>query len=221
MLERIWRAATAANGFDAVVILTDHDRVARACSQWGADCRMTPEHFASGTDRVAYAVSQWFGDTDIVLNLQADEPLVQPWLLESLLQALATHPWADVATPIAPIHAATDVLNPTVCKVVCRTDGTALLFSRAPIPYDRRHQVGALEHYHKHIGIYAYRRQALELFASLPPDPIEQLESLEQLRLLRAGAQFICVPTDAELIAVDTPEDAERVRAYLRGHAML
>ncbi|GIV54780.1 MAG: 3-deoxy-manno-octulosonate cytidylyltransferase [Candidatus Kapaibacterium sp.] len=221
MLERVWRAATAANGFDAVVILTDDERIATACMQWGADCRMTPASLPSGTDRVAYAVSRWFRDVEIVLNLQADEPLVPSQLLESLLDALTNHPFADVATPIASVASIEEVRSPTVCKVLCRHDGTALLFSRAPIPFDRRHGIGALEHYRKHIGIYAYRRGALEQFAELPPDPIEVLESLEQLRLLRAGATFLCVPTDAELIAVDTPADADRVRAYLRRQAML
>jgi 3-deoxy-manno-octulosonate cytidylyltransferase (CMP-KDO synthetase) len=221
MLERVWRAATAARGFDAVVVLTDDERIAAACSLWGADVRMTPAELPSGTDRVAYAVARWFSNVDIVLNLQADEPLVPPSLLESLLDALRTNPAADVATPIRPVTSVAEVESPTVCKVVCRRDGTALLFSRAPIPYDRRHSIGPLGAYYKHIGIYAYRRTALERFAALPPDPIEQMESLEQLRLLRDGATIICVPTDAELIAVDTPEDAERVRAYLRRQAML
>lgn len=221
MLERVWRAAIAAKGFDAVVVLTDDDRIAQECARIGAQWCMTPSALPSGTDRIAYAVRQWFHDAEIIVNLQADEPLVPPRLLEQLRSALEHMPHADVATPIAPLESADEVRNPMVCKVVCRTDGTALLFSRAPIPYDRDRGVGELSLYYRHIGIYAYRRAALLRFAELPPHPIERAESLEQLRLLLDGATFVCVPTQATLLAVDTPADAERVRAVLRGQAML
>ncbi|MCX8050429.1 MAG: 3-deoxy-manno-octulosonate cytidylyltransferase [Chlorobi bacterium] len=221
MLERVWRAARSASGFDAVVVLTDDERIADECERLGAEWRMTPTDIPSGTDRIAYAVERWFTDADIIVNLQADEPLVPPSLLESLRDALQRNPSADVATPVAPITTDEEVRSPTVCKVVCRADGTALLFSRAPIPFDRRRGIGELTLYRKHIGIYAYRRAALLRFAELQPHPIERAESLEQLRLLLDGAVFFCIETDAELIAVDTPADAERVRRYLRRQAML
>lgn len=221
MLERVWRAACRANGFDDVVVLTDDERIAHECQRIGATFYMTPSELPSGTDRSAYAVLRWYADVDIIVNLQADEPLVPPGLLEQLRSVLEQNPSADVATPIAPISAEEEVHNPTVCKVVCRDDSTALLFSRAPIPFHRDRRIGELRLYRKHIGLYAYRRAALLRFAALPPHPIERAESLEQLRLLLDGATFLCVETNAELIAVDTPDDAERVRRYLRCQAML
>lgn len=221
MLERVWQAARRATGFDEVVVLTDDERIARECERIGAAFAMTPSELPSGTDRSAYAVMRWYGDADIIVSLQADEPLVPAILLEQLRSALEQNPSADVATPIAPITSEEEVKNPTVCKVVCRNDGTALLFSRAPIPYHRDRRIGEPRLYRRHIGIYAYRRAALLRFAALPPHPIEQAESLEQLRLLLDGATFLCVETEAELIAVDTPADADRVRQYLRHQAML
>ncbi|GIV49661.1 MAG: 3-deoxy-manno-octulosonate cytidylyltransferase [Candidatus Kapaibacterium sp.] len=222
MLERVWRAATEAEGFDAVVVLTDDERVGRECQRLGCRWHMTPAALPSGTDRIAYAVERWYSDAEIIVNLQADEPLVPPALLSDLRGALERNEHADVATPITAIAHQEEVTSPTTCKVICRNDGTALYFSRAPIPADRKRGVGELGLYWKHIGIYAYRRRALERFAHLPPHPIECAESLEQLRLLLDGAVFLCVPTDAVLVAVDTPADAERVRAYLRARqAML
>lgn len=215
MLERVWRAAKQARTFEQVVVLTDHERVVNECRRIGAECMITPSELASGTDRIVYAVRRWFHDAEIVVNLQADEPLVPAALLEQLCTALEQSPQADVATPIARIRSVEEVRSPTVCKVVCRHDGTALLFSRSVIPCDRERGVGPLELYWKHIGIYAYRRGALERFAELEPHPIERAESLEQLRLLIDGATYLCVPTGAELVAVDTPEDAERVRELL------
>ncbi|MCX7929508.1 MAG: 3-deoxy-manno-octulosonate cytidylyltransferase [Chlorobi bacterium] len=221
MLERVWRTACATQGFNAVVVLTDDERIARECKRLGADVRMTPTELASGTDRIAYAVKRWYPDVEIIVNLQADEPLIPASLLESLRLALEQNPSADVATPVAPITDADEVSSLSVCKVVCRDDRVALLFSRAPIPSDRSHGIGELSLYRKHIGIYAYRRSALLRFASLPPHPIERAESLEQLRLLLNGATFLCIETDTVPIAVDTPADAERVRAVLRSQAML
>lgn len=221
MLERVWRAASKAEGFDAVVVLTDDERISQECERLGCRWHMTPTELPSGTDRIAYAVERWYSDVEIIVNLQADEPLVPPTLLSDLHRALKDNRHADVATPVTTIIHPEEVTSPTVCKVVCRTDGTALYFSRAPIPADRQSGVAELRLYRKHIGMYAYRRSALQRFSLLPPHPIERAESLEQLRLLLDGAVILCLPTDAVLVAVDTPADAERVRAYLRAQAML
>jgi len=221
MLERVWRAAVSAKGFDGVIVLTDDERIGRECERLGCTWHWTPGDLPSGTDRIAYAIVRWYPEAEFIVNLQADEPLAPGALLSRLREALEQNLDADVATPVAPITDVEDVGNPSVCKVVCRDDGTALYFSRAPIPYSREHGIGELGLYRKHIGIYAYRRRALERFARLSPHPLERAESLEQLRLLLDGAMMVCIPTDAQLIAVDTPADAERVRSYLRRQMML
>ncbi len=221
MLERVWRATTDAQTIDQVYVSTDDERIARECDRIGALCIMTSADLLSGTDRVAAAAAALsINSADkeaIVLNVQGDEPLLQPALLDSLVSALQSSPH-DVATPIRRIESEQDLDNPTVCKVTLRSDSTALYFSRSVIPHVRGVQ-GAdrlnATTFWKHIGIYAYKAAALERFIALPPAALELAESLEQLRLLSDGARYLCVPTTHDLVAIDTPADAERVRAIL------
>lgn len=217
MLERVWLAAQEARRIDAVAIATDDERIAAECKRIGAECVMTSSDLLSGTDRVAQAMQLSYPNAEIVLNVQGDEPLLRGELLDALVEALQNSD-ADVATPIKRITTEGELDNPTVCKVTLRNDNTALYFSRSTIPHLR----GVAEQerlekaiFWKHIGIYAYRRAALERFITLPPHALELAESLEQLRLLADGAPYLCVESNMNLVAIDTPEDAERVRELL------
>ncbi len=218
MLERVWRAASTARSIHEVYVCTDDERIVAECQRIGARCIMTSPDLPSGTDRVAAAASQLETVADIVLNVQGDEPLLQSSLLDSLVEALRSSD-ADVATPIHRINSEEELDNPTICKVALRSDYTALYFSRSVIPHTRdvygTARLSAFE-YWKHIGIYAYRANALQRFVNLTQHPLECAESLEQLRLLADGARYLCVPTTHHLVAVDTPADAERVRALLQ-----
>lgn len=220
MIERVWRAAASCEQLDRVLIATDDDRIAAEAVRIGAEAVMTDPELPSGTDRCYAAVRTMERRPDIVVNIQGDEPLLQPHVLTDLIRGLEGSP-ADVATPVTRISRPHDLTDPNVVKVAATAHGRALYFSRSAIPYMR----GAEVHewldrgpYWKHIGIYAYRYAALERHVSLAPTTIEQWESLEQLRLLSDGACFQCVETTAPFISVDTPEDADRVRAFLRVH---
>ncbi len=217
MIERVWRAASSATRIDRVVVATDDERIADHCRNFGAEVVMTSSELLSGTDRVAQAAQVLGSDADIILNVQGDEPLLKAGVLDALVDALRASN-ADVATPITRISSTADLINPTVCKVTLRSDNTALYFSRSAIPFVRSHPVEQwLEQavMWKHIGLYAYRAASLQRFIQLPPAALELHESLEQLRLLCDGARYLCVEVADELVAIDTPEDAERVRQIL------
>lgn len=182
---------------------------------------MTSPGLASGTDRL-FAVAQEV-EADIYVNIQGDEPLLQPVHIEALLAPFA-RPEVDVTTLKVPCSAA-DIVNPNAVKVVTAYDGRALYFSRAAIPFtrdrgsdsDRKNASEAI--YWKHLGLYAYRRAALARFAALAPSPLECIEKLEQLRLLENGIALYVAEAGDDTIGVDTEEDLQRVEAILRGRA--
>lgn len=217
MIERVWRAASSVQAFDRVIIATDSEHIVAEAQRFKADVVLTSPDEPSGTDR-CYAAVRSLGITpDIVVNIQGDEPLLQPTVLLQCIDALQ-QTTADVATPVVRI-ASDDVLrDPNVVKAVRAHDGRALYFSRSPIPYlrDAAGSWSDTVDYWQHVGLYAYRMHALTRHVMLAPSPLERAESLEQLRLLEDGATFTCVETQHRSIAVDTPEDAERVRALLR-----
>jgi 3-deoxy-manno-octulosonate cytidylyltransferase (CMP-KDO synthetase) len=219
MIERVWRAASSCAELDHVLIATDDDRVAAEARRIGAEVVMTDPSLPSGTDRCYAAITSLSTAPEIVINIQGDEPLLQGAVLSDLVHALSVGT-ADVATPVSRIHEPHDLVDPNIVKVVATPSRRAIYFSRSPVPHVRSVDAARwLEHttYWKHIGIYAYRTEALARHVALPTTELERLESLEQLRLLADGVHFECVPTDAPFISVDTPEDAERVRRFLAG----
>lgn len=220
MLRRVIEAALQAKTLDRVLVATDDDRIAREAENAGAIVVMPTGEFASGTDRIAAAIA---GEAaNIVVNIQGDEPLLPPALIDNLVrELLATK--ADVVTPVAQITMVEDIDNPSVVKAVVAANGRALYFSRSAVPHFRGVERGKWieqRRMFKHIGIYAYRRAALERFVVLAPSPLEEAEQLEQLRLLEDGAYYHCIITDATLIAIDTPADAEAVREVLKGYEL-
>ena len=213
-------AAQRAKSLDAVLVATDDARISEAVEKHGGRAVMTPSDLPSGTDRIACAAREFLGgefaDDDILVNIQGDEPLVDPDLIDSLVERLKSDGRWDMATAVSPIHAAADFAAKTVVKVVLDRDDGALYFSRAPIPCDRDHEPDfSTGLFVRHLGIYAYRGAFLRRYVAEPPCALEKTEKLEQLRALWMGAKIAVVRTEDEGVGVDTPEDAARVEKLL------
>jgi 3-deoxy-manno-octulosonate cytidylyltransferase (CMP-KDO synthetase) len=199
------------------VVATDGDAVAEALRPLGVPVVLTRADHASGTDRAAEVARG--SDAEIVINVQGDEPLIDPGTIDATLRPLIADPSVPMATARRRITDPERIGNPNVVKVVCDPNGRALYFSRSPIPYirDAADRGAASQCYWQHIGLYAYRRDFLLGYAGMASTPLERLEKLEQLRVLENGYPIAVVETDYESIGVDTPEDLERVLAHLRG----
>ena len=209
MIEWVWRAAAESGGMDAVVVATDSDEVAEACRAQGIEVVMTSPECASGSDRV-YEVSRTL-EAEIYVNIQGDEPLLTPGHFAPLL-GLFARAEVQVTTVAVPCPSG-DVANPNAVKVVTAADGRALYFSRSTIPFDR--DAVGFGGYRKHLGLYAYRKAALERFAALAPSTLEQTERLEQLRMLENGMAIYVGQVEGDTIGVDTEEDLRKVEAIL------
>ncbi len=210
-------AVKKAKSLDDVLVATDDDRIVAAVEAHGGKAVMTPSELPSGTDRIACAAGD-FADDDILVNIQGDEPLIDPALIDALVARLKepNSRW-DMATAVTPIKTASDFAAKTVVKVVLDRDDGALYFSRAPIPCDRDHEPDISSGlYVRHLGIYAYRGGFLRKYIAQKPCALEQTEKLEQLRALWMGAKIAVIRTDDEGVGVDTPEDAVRVAAILK-----
>jgi 3-deoxy-manno-octulosonate cytidylyltransferase (CMP-KDO synthetase) len=210
MIEWVWRAAASCGLMDPVLVATDAEEVAAACRLRGIPVAMTSPACASGSDRV-FEVARTV-PADIYVNIQGDEPTLTAGFFPPLLR-LFDRPEVQVAT-LAVLCPQAEILNPNAVKVVTALDGRALYFSRSPIPFDR--DKTGFSGYRKHLGIYAYRREALQRFASLPPGRLEQLERLEQLRLLENGIDIYVAEAPADTIGVDTGDDLARAEAVLQ-----
>jgi 3-deoxy-manno-octulosonate cytidylyltransferase (CMP-KDO synthetase) len=215
MVQHVWERAKACRSLSDVIIACDEPQVLEHCRSFGAKTILTDKNHASGSDRVAEAIRDV--ETDVVVNIQADEPLIDPKLIDALVDALAVDKDSVVATPIKRINNEAEYQDPNVVKVVADKDGHALYFSRAPIPLKRDDKAVDLSRYFKHLGIYAFRRDFLFVFCRLPKSFLEQEEKLEQLRILEAGFKIKCVVTTSDSIAVDTQADVVRVVDFLKG----
>ena len=214
MIEWVWRAVAASGRMDPVLVATDAEEVAAVCRLRGLPVVMTSAECASGSDRVREVARTL--NADIYVNIQGDEPTLTGAFFPPLL-ALFDRPEVQVAT-LAVHCPEDDIANPTAVKVVTGLDGRALYFSRSAIPYDR--DSTRFAGYRKHLGIYAYRKAALERFGSLPQGRLEQLERLEQLRLLENGIDIYVADAPADTIGVDTEEDLARAEAILKSRGL-
>ncbi len=220
MLAWVHQAASRAGVFDRLIVATDAQEVADLCQAQGWECRMTSSDLASGTDRVHAVAQQLARDdnrdqsNDIFVNIQGDEPLLQPEHFRSLLLPFQRAE-VDVSTLRTPCPAQ-EIGNPNVVKVVVDHAGRALYFSRATIPFNRDGSSGASIPYWKHLGLYAYRRSILDRFPLLPASLLEATERLEQLRLLENGIAIHVEPVNHDTIGVDTEADLEAAAAVLR-----
>ena len=209
-------AVKKAKTLDDVIVATDDDRIVAAVEAHGGRAVMTPSELPSGTDRIACAAGD-FADDDILVNIQGDEPLISPDLIDALVGRMKEGAKWDMATAVTPIKSLDDLNAKTVVKVVLDHDDGALYFSRAPIPCDRDHVPDiASGLWVRHLGIYAYRGAFLKKYISEPPCDLEKTEKLEQLRALWMGAKIAVIRTDDVGVGVDTPEDAVRIEAILR-----
>jgi 3-deoxy-manno-octulosonate cytidylyltransferase (CMP-KDO synthetase) len=212
MVQHVYERAARARLPERVMVATDDERVAAAVRAFGGEAVMTSRDHRSGTDRLAEAARGL--DAAIVVNVQGDEPLLDPSAIDAAVEALVADPDLPISTLSVPVESLEEMSSPDVVKVVVDGAGHALYFSRSPIPYRRQGTPGGA----KHVGLYAYRKEALARFAALPPSPLEEAEGLEQLRALHHGMRIrvIALPGESGM-AVDTPGDLERVRARLLG----
>ncbi len=217
MVAHVWERAQQ-SGAERVVIATDDQRIEQAVHELGGEVCMTRPDHASGTDRLAEVATQLqLGDEEIVVNLQGDEPQMPAALVRQVAADMDAHPDAAVTTLYQPITDPSDIFNPNAVKVVVDEQGYALYFSRAPIPWNRdtfqNPSTAKPTMHHRHIGLYAYRAGFLQRYTSWPPSPIEQLESLEQLRVLWKGEKIHLTEAEEDPgHGIDTVADLDRIR---------
>jgi len=215
MVQWVYEAAGRVAAVDRVVVATDDRRIADAVVGFGGEAVMTAADHPSGTDRVAEAARQIGGE--IVVNVQGDEPLIDPQVVAAAIEPLQVDSAVVMASLCTRIRDAADWRDPNVVKVVCARNGDALYFSRAAIPHPREGgEPGGLPLF-KHLGLYVYRHDFLQQLTRLPPSPLEEIERLEQLRVLEAGYRIRMVETAEDSIGVDTQSDLDRVRALVVG----
>ena len=208
MIEHVYRRAADARSVSSIIVATDDERIASAVRAFGGDVRMTSPAHQSGTDRIAEVARSLA--CDLIVNVQGDEPLLQPAMIDEAVSAFDGNPSLAMATLRRRIEDPAELQNPNVTKVVVDRDDYALYFSRAPIPHVR---LGAKPaEAWRHVGLYVYRRDCLLRLASLPATALEQSEALEQLRALEHGIRIKALETQYDSVGVDTPDDLERVR---------
>jgi 3-deoxy-manno-octulosonate cytidylyltransferase (CMP-KDO synthetase) len=224
MIMHVVERASHARLVSRVIVATDDERIVNAVQDHGAEARLTSPDLTSGTDRVAEVAASL--DSEFIVNVQGDEPLIEPSTIDAAIAPLIEDSEIQISTTSEPVTEIEDVFNPGVVKVVADTRGFALYFSRSPIPYVRpeggmtleealRANPALLSNYRKHSGLYAYRAGFLQEFARLKPSPLERLEALEQLRALENGYHIRVVNVEHRTIGVDTMEDYERVKRLI------
>ncbi|MBN1184889.1 MAG: 3-deoxy-manno-octulosonate cytidylyltransferase [Bacteroidales bacterium] len=216
MIQRVYEQAS--KQLEHVIVATDDDRIERAVKAFGGRVAMTSEHHRSGTDRCAEVLSilekEGTNVPDVVINIQGDEPFIQPGQIAKLMECFTT-PDTEIATLVKPIHENEDIFNPNKPKVILNCNSEAIYFSRSPIPYVRNFKSEEWEKKHtfyKHIGMYAYRSDILKKLTKLAPSVLEVAESLEQLRWVENGYKIRVSITNEETIGIDTPEDLEEIK---------
>jgi 3-deoxy-manno-octulosonate cytidylyltransferase (CMP-KDO synthetase) len=228
MIMHVVERASRARLVGRVIVATDDQRIADAVHNQGGEARLTSPLAASGTDRVAEIAATL--DAELIVNVQGDEPLIEPSTIDAAIEPLIEDPELQMSTTSEPIVSVDDVFNTSVVKVITDSRGFALYFSRSPIPYIRpverlaleaslRRDPALLSNYRKHSGLYAYRRSFLQQFAGMEPSPLEKLEALEQLRALENGIKIRVVRVAHRSIGVDTEQDYERVKRMIEENA--
>jgi 3-deoxy-manno-octulosonate cytidylyltransferase (CMP-KDO synthetase) len=217
MIERVWERVRQARKISRIIIATEDERIQRAVSAFGGEALRTRAEHRSGTERVAEVAAGAAGQgEEIFVNVQGDEPMVEPGAIDAAVEAIEKDPGVTVTTLAVPIVRPADIMDPNIVKVVLDFDGNALYFSRAPIPWVR--DAGAPVHVQhlKHLGLYAFRREALLDFPTLPVGDLERVEQLEQLRWIENGYKIRVSETAHDSVSVDVPEDVARVEQLLR-----
>jgi 3-deoxy-manno-octulosonate cytidylyltransferase (CMP-KDO synthetase) len=213
LLQWTWEAARASHVLDKLIIACDHPEIEKTAKEFGAYVVMTSSSHSSGTDRIAEAVRDI--DAKIVINIQADEPLLHPSVIDRLAEEMLSGPNLVMATVKIKLEGEEELHNPNVVKVICDKDNYAVYFSRLAVPYYRQADAKDKKYY-KHLGIYAYTKDFLYTFKNLPHSYLEEAEKLEQLRVLEAGYKIRVIETQFDSVGVDTEEDLKRVEAILQ-----
>lgn len=211
LLQYTWEAAIRAKRLSEVIVATDSEEIQRTVTQFGGRAEMTGEH-NSGTDRIAEVARRCSSRVEVFVNIQGDEPELEPGVIDLLVKLLEENPNAEMATLATPFKNRADLESTSCVKAVCSPDGRALYFSRLPVPFARDQETSELLNsgnspWLLHLGIYAYRREFLLKFSQLPPSPLERLEKLEQLRALEYGATIQVGIIEQAAVGIDTPEE--------------
>ncbi len=217
MIQHVVERLREAPNISRIVVATEDPRIKDAVASFDGEAILTRADHRTGTDRVAEVAIHM--PAEIYVNVQGDEPLIDPATVDAVVQTLLEEDSAQIATPCSAITVPNDIMDPNVVKVVRDFDGNALYFSRAPIPWVRDTGAKVDARHWKHIGVYGYRRDALLEFPTLPPGELERIEQLEQLRWLENGFHINVVETEYDAVSVDVPADVERVEKLLRERA--
>jgi 3-deoxy-manno-octulosonate cytidylyltransferase (CMP-KDO synthetase) len=214
MIQRVYERARMAERADRVIVATDDERIVKAVETFGGEARMTRPDHRTGTERVAEVAAHVEGD--VFVNVQGDEPLLDPLAIDTAVNALLEEPAASIATVATPIKTPADIMDPNIVKTVLDFDGNALYFSRAPIPWVRDTASKVQMRHLKHLGLYVFRHDALLEFPTLPRGDLERIEQLEQLRWMENGWKIRVAEVEHDAVSVDVPGDVERVEKLIR-----
>ncbi len=212
LIRRTYENANKSSRLDRLVIATDDQRILEHVQEFGAEAYLTTEKCPTGTDRVYEVIRDHFPSASLVVNIQGDEPCLEPSVIDTLVDRVLQTPDALVATPITKILDEEDVLLPGVVKCVFDSLGRALYFSRAPIPFSKN---GTKNNYYRHLGVYCFRREFLEKYTAMSIARLQEIEDLEQLKILEAGYPIHVSLVETQGIGVDTPEDLRKVEELL------
>jgi len=213
MIQRVYARAKLAQTVNRVIVATDDERIVKAVEAFGGEARMTRPDHRTGTERVAEVAAHETGD--VFVNVQGDEPLLDPVAVDTAVGALLEDSATSVSTVATPIKAPADIMDPNVCKVVLDFDENALYFSRAPVPWVRDTASKLRVRHLKHLGLYVFRRDALLEYPTLPQGELERIEQLEQLRWLENGWKIRVAEVEHDAVSVDVPADVARVEKLL------
>ncbi|MGC2829780.1 MAG: 3-deoxy-manno-octulosonate cytidylyltransferase [Candidatus Acidiferrum sp.] len=214
MIQRVYERARMAARASRVIVATDDERIMKAVETFGGTARMTRPDHRTGTERVAEVAAHETGD--VFVNVQGDEPLLDPVAVDAAINALLEEPVAAIATVATPIKTPADIMDPNVVKVVLDFEENGLYFSRAPIPWVRDTTSKIQVRHLKHLGLYVFQRDALLEYPTLPQGELERIEQLEQLRWLENGWKIRVAEVEHDAVSVDVPEDVARVEKLLQ-----
>lgn len=213
MVQRVYERAKLAERADEVIVATDDERIVKAVEGFGGKARMTRSDHRTGTERVAEVAAHVEGD--VFVNVQGDEPLLDPVAVDTAVSALLEEPAASIATVATPIKVPADIMDPNVVKTVLDFEENGIYFSRAPIPWVRDRDTKIQVRHLKHLGLYVFQRDALLEYPTLPQGELERIEQLEQLRWLENGWKIRVAEVEQDAVSVDVPEDVARVEKLL------
>lgn len=223
MIRRVWEQVVQSKLVNRVIIATDHKDIVKVCKSFGAEVVLTSEKFATGSDRIAFVAST-LADASIIVNVQGDEPFIPPVMIDKAVEPLLFDETVQISTLAKRITRGEDLLNPAVVKVVFDGYNNALYFSRSAIPFVRDastpEEALAFGLHYRHVGLYVYRNPILQTFTKWQQSPIENLEKLEQLRILENGYPIKVVETELDSLAVDTPADLAAAEEFAQKNGM-